>query len=281
MAMYSDALGQALSKFRVDDRGVSIVTEMPIIVHLEGLNLQRIVSSADVDHRTRIGDVIVAATKHLIETYNGILAYSHAGEVSLLVRFRDSQRKDIGTYVDMATSVASTLSAAIVHFAKEIVPSLFSGAEQRLVLPQFSAKPYVFPEDDYAAKFFLWRESVARSSSVEALALKHFTADDLAGKSSVDRKGMLAAKGVSFDEMPEHFRRGSFIRRYKVERMLDPWVIAKIPEAHRPKGPVAAITVGVIAEVPPLSVVHNLTEFVFSNAVPSVADRPFAAAITP
>jgi tRNA(His) 5'-end guanylyltransferase len=278
--MISDALGQALSQFLIDDRTAEIENEVPVIVHLEGQNLQKIIKSLAPENRAAFAEVVIDATKHLIESYSGLVSYSHASEVSLLIRFRDSQRKSMGSHGDLSVSVASTLSAAIVHFAHQQFPSMFRDPNSKLVLPQFIARSYAFPSEELAAKFFLWRETVARKSTVEAVALKHFNADALSGKSSVDRKAMLAAKGVDFDALPEHVRRGSFVRRYKVERLLDPEVLERIPEEHRPKKPVMAMTIDRVHDLPALAVLDNLTEFVFNNAPPRVTDRPFAAAIT-
>ena len=45
---------------------------------------------------------------------------------------------------------------------------------------------------------------------------------------------MLAEIGVDFDVFPDAFRRGSFVRRYAVERMLSAEELERIPEKHRP-----------------------------------------------
>jgi tRNA(His) 5'-end guanylyltransferase len=280
MAIVSDALGQALSRFLIDDRTTAIENEVPVIVHLEGQNLQKIISSLAPENRAAFTDVVIDATKHLIESYSGLITYCHASEVSLLMRFRDSQRKSMGSHGDLSVSVASTLSAAVVHFAHQRFPAMFRDPNNKLVLPQFIARSFAFPSEEVAAKFFLWREAIARKSTVEALALKHFSANDLGGKSSVDRKAMLAGKGVDFEALPEHVRRGSFVRRYKIERQLDPEVLEKIPAEYRPKKPVMTMTIDRVPNMPALAVMDNLTEFVFNNATPKIADRPFAAAIT-
>ncbi len=280
MAVLSDTLGRALSQFQVDDRTTVIENDVPVIVQLEGQNLQKLVTFLPVDQRPAFADVFVEATKHLIESYSGLLAYSHASEVSLLLCIRDKQRKTTGTHGDLSVSVASTLAAALVYFAQQHTPPMLFNQNSRLVLPQFLARSFAFPSEEVAAKFFLWRESVARKSSMEALALKHFSANKLAGKSSIDRKAMLAEKGVDYDSLSEHVRRGTFIRRYRTEKLLDPLVLEKIPEAYRPRKQVLSMTIERVADVPPLAVIENLRDFVFDNAGPVVADRPFATAIT-
>jgi tRNA(His) 5'-end guanylyltransferase len=280
MAMLSDTLGNALFQFRVGDHTVAIENDLPFIIHLEGQNLQKLVHALPADQRSVFSDVVVDATRHLIEAYSGLLAYNHASEVSLLFRFRDSQRKALGSYGEMTTSVASTLSAAIVHFAGKRLPALFNADGSKLVLPQFFATSYAFPSTEIASRFFLWRETAGRRASIGAVALKHFKEQEIAGKSTVDRKAMLASKGIDFDAIDEHVRRGSFIRRFKVERDLDPSELAKIPAQHRPNRPVMTTTVDRVRDVPPLALIDNLESFIFDNAGPVLGDRPFAAAIT-
>lgn len=49
---------------------------------------------------------------------------------------------------------------------------------------------------------------------------------------------MCNPRGVVFDEYPYFFKRGTFARRTTVERMLTVEELARIPEQHRPTGPV-------------------------------------------
>lgn len=281
MAENGDVIGDALTQFKVKDIEAPIQAETPIIVFLDGINLDRVIAGLKPDDRTKVPDIVVAATRHVVEVFNSTLGYTHADEATLLFRIRDTQRKHLGYYAEMATNVATAFSAAFVHFAHEIAPALFKSGNGKLALPQFSANTYVFPEEDFAARFFLWREMNARKSSVQSVALNHFSRDAIAGKSSLDRKAMLADKGFDYDNLPEAIRRGNFIRSYKAPKQLDPAVLAKIPERNRPTGPVMTLVVDRLENVPPLSVIENLTDFVFRNAEPHVADRPFAATITP
>ena len=49
---------------------------------------------------------------------------------------------------------------------------------------------------------------------------------------------MWKEKGVNFNNYPAFFKRGTFARRVKEERVLTEEQLAKIPEGHRPSGPV-------------------------------------------
>lgn len=101
----------------------------------------------------------------------------------------------------------------------------------------------------------------------------------LHGKSAPEMQEMLFAKGVNFNDFPSHFKRGSFVRRRTVLRGLTEEELARIPEAHRPSGPVERSEI-VALDMPPFGRVTNRVDVVCDSAAPefAAAERELDAA---
>jgi tRNA(His) guanylyltransferase len=70
------------------------------------------------------------------------------------------------------------------------------------------------------------------------VAQENFSHKQLHGKHGGDMIEMLRGKGVDFDALPAFFRRGTFARRVLEWREMTAVELARIPEQHRPTGPV-------------------------------------------
>jgi hypothetical protein len=99
------------------------------------------------------------------------------------------------------------------------------------------------------------------------VAQSKFSHKALHGKDQKAMLAMLAEIGVSFDDFPTVFRRGTFVRRFTVTRVLTEDELLAIPERHRPDGPVMRNEIRVI-EMPPFNRVMNRVEVVFDGADP-------------
>lgn len=79
------------------------------------------------------------------------------------------------------------------------------------------------------------------------------------------RQAMLAEAGVDFEAIPARYRLGSFVRREVAERLLSDDELARIPERHRPTGPVMRTNM-VVVDMPPFNTVRNRVEVIFDGA---------------
>ena len=107
----------------------------------------------------------------------------------------------------------------------------------------------------------------ARKNAISMVAQANFSHKALFEKEQRDMLAMLAEKGIEFDALPACFRRGSFIRHEAIERMLTNDELARIPEKHRPTGPVMRSDVKVL-DVPPFNEVSNRVAVIFDGENP-------------
>lgn len=106
-------------------------------------------------------------------------------------------------------------------------------------------------------------------NSVSMAARALFSHCELEGKSSSEMQELLFGKGVNWNDYPAFFKRGTFVRRRSVLRPLEPEVLARVPEAHRP-APGALVERSEVVELdmPPFTKVVNRVGVVFGGEEP-------------
>jgi tRNA(His) guanylyltransferase len=160
--------------------------------------------------------------------------------------------------VQKIASVVASMAAA--KFARVCPP----GFEERL--PHFDARVFQLPDKMEAANVFLWRAMDARKNAISMAAQAEFSHRQLHGKGQADMLAMLADAGIDFEAIPASFRRGTFVRREVVTRLLTDDELERIPEKHRPTGPVERNHMAVI-DMPPFNKVTNRIEVIFDGEV--------------
>lgn len=134
-------------------------------------------------------------------------------------------------------------------------------------MPHFDCRVFQLPSKEEAANTFLWRAMDARKNAISMVAQSKFSPKKLHGKDQKAMLAMLEEIGVDFETFPAAIRRGSFIRRHVVERLLTAEELNRIPEKHRPTGPVMRNEMRVI-EMPPFNRVANRVGVIFDGALP-------------
>ena len=81
---------------------------------------------------------------------------------------------------------------------------------------------------------------------------------------------MLFQKGINWNDYPAFFKRGTFLQRRRVFKALDAETLARIPEKHRPAGPIERWEI-VELDMPPFTQIINRAAVVFDGSDPAVA----------
>jgi tRNA(His) guanylyltransferase len=105
-------------------------------------------------------------------------------------------------------------------------------------LPVFDARAFVVPNLQELYHAFLWRQQDATKNAISMAASAYYSHGALMGKSGSEKQEMLHEVGINFNDYPAFFKRGTFVQRVKKLVALTPEQLAKIPEQHRPVGPV-------------------------------------------
>jgi tRNA(His) guanylyltransferase len=163
-----------------------------------------------------------------------------------------------GKFQKIVSRLASKATAWFTIFASQEALGLFIDRQP----PEFDARAFAVPSLDVAAKILFWREIDATKNAVTMAARCHHSHKALHGKNTDDMIAMLAEKGVTFSDYPAFFKRGTFVRRVTELRSLTEEELARIPEQHRPAGPVERSRV-VELDMPPLRELPSMVDALF------------------
>lgn len=256
----NDEFGNRMKGYEAAETERRLDPHRPVYARIDGRAFSTFTRGMERPFDRRMTDAMIETTKHLVHESHARIGYTQSDEISL-VWLAESAESDIffsGKVQKMASVLASMAAA---KFATVISLTW----QERL--PHFDCRVFQLPDKMEAANVFLWRAMDARKNAISAAAQAHFSHRQLHGKGQADMLAMLAAEGIDFDAYPVEFRRGSFIRREVVTRMLTDDELERIPEKHRPTGPVARSHMAVI-NMPPFNRVLNRVEVTFDGTDP-------------
>lgn len=257
----TDDFGNRMKAYEAVETARKFDAMLPIYARIDGRSFSRFTKGMDRPFDARMTAAMVETTKHLVHETHARIGYAQSDEISL-VWLADGPESDVvfSGKLQKMTSVLASMAAS--KFARVCPP----GYEDRM--PHFDCRVFQLPSKEEAANAFLWRAMDARKNAISMVAQSKFSHKKLHG---MDQKAMLAMLkeiGVEFEDFPESFRRGSFVRRFTVERLLADEELARIPEKHRPTGPVMRNEMRVI-QMPPFNKVSNRVAVIFDGADPA------------
>jgi tRNA(His) guanylyltransferase len=256
----NDEFGERMKGYEAAETQRRLDPQRPIYARIDGRAFSTFTRGMARPFDIMMIAAMVETTKHLVHETHARMGYTQSDEISL-VWLADSAESDIffsGKVQKMASVLASMAAA---KFARVCPP----GFEDRL--PHFDARVFQLPDKMEAANVFLWRAMDARKNAISAAAQSEFSHRQLHKKGQADMLAMLAENGIEFESYPAAFKQGSFVRRETVTRLLTDDELDRIPEKHRPAGPVMRSHMAV-APMPPFNKVTNRVEVIFDGANP-------------
>lgn len=255
-----DDFGNRMKAYEAVETERKLDPMLPIYARIDGRSFSRFTRGMARPFDPRMTAAMIETTKHLVHETHARIGYTQSDEISL-VWLSDRPDSDVMFSGKVQKMVSVLASMAAAKFSAVCPP----GFEDRL--PHFDCRVFQLPSKDEAANAFLWRAMDARKNAISMVAQSKFSHKALHQKDQKAMLAMLAEIGVDFEAFPDAFRRGSFVRRYTVERLLAGEELARIPEKHRPSGPVMRSEMRVV-EMPPFNRVANRVEVVFDAAPP-------------
>lgn len=302
---YEDAMGDMLKAREAVETERRVAPGECAMIRLDGMVFSKFTSAMAKPYDTLMGDAMKATATRLLEQCAPDFVYTQSDEITMVfgsdraMPFDGRLMKMASAYAGKATSffifealarfkngVDNGLRAATSPVELAQATSAFLELFDRFsrAAPAFDGRA-VSVDRDMAAQFLVWREIDARRNAALGAGRAAFTQSQLGGKSPGDIKDMLAALGIDYyAEYPNHFRRGTLIRKRNVEMTLTEQELARIPEPIREskRGQTFIRSRAVeIEDRPPFYEMENVAAFAFEDAEPIVASKPFANHIVP
>lgn len=262
----TDDFGNRMKAYEAVETKRRFDVSLPVYARIDGRAFSSFTRGMARPFDIRMTTAMVETTRQLVQHTHARMGYVQSDEISLVWQ-ADGDGSDIffsGKIQKMVSVLASLAAAKFVTVCPE-------GYADRL--PHFDCRVFQLPSRTEAANAFLWRAMDCKKNAISMVAQSLFSAKQLHGKNQSDMHRMVAEAGVVFDEFPVAFRRGTFLRRETVSRMLSANELARIPENHRPTGPVLRTAIEAI-DMPEFNRVANREAVIFEGEPPLPTDNP-------
>lgn len=216
------------------------------------------------------------SVKKTISDFNCVIGYTQSDEATFLLKREVINKKFEfnGRFSKIATLIASRFTLSFALQGLKYFPDLIEEKN-----PIFDGRAFSV-EDNMVSKIFLWREMDAKRNAISLISENYFSKNELFGKSSIEQIEMLKNINIDYNNFPEELFHGSIFRKIIVKKMLNKEELEKIPEKHRPKGPIDRHSIEKIP-LPSFLDIENLDEVIFNNDTPIVIKSDFRNSISP
>ncbi len=252
---------EAQTDYRLD-------TTLPIYARIDGRSFSKFTQGMKRPFDERMSSAMINTTKKLVEKTHARIGYTQSDEISLV--FMGNENSDIffGGRVQKLASVMAGIAS--VEFLKSIqnIPDLAHYADRS---PHFDCRIVQLPTEVEAANMMLWREMDATKNAISMAAQAEFSSRMLECVNGVQKISMLKDKGIEFDDYPDFFKRGTWVRRTTVLKTLTDEELAGIPDEYRPDpGHLFTRSEVKVIDMPSFRTVTNRVGVVFNQEDPIV-----------
>lgn len=207
---------------------VKLLPNLPTFARVDGRSFHSFTKGLKRPFSEEFGYCITQTALKLAEETNAILTYAQSDEITLMW-YSDNFKSQIWFNGKHSKMVSNISSLATLYFYREVCKNL---PEYKDKLPIFDSRVWQVPTKQEAVNVFLWRELDASKNSISMAARTQCSDKELFGKNSKEKQGMLLERGVNWNDYPTHFKRGTYIKRFKTKRKFTEEEINKLPEKH-------------------------------------------------
>jgi tRNA(His) 5'-end guanylyltransferase len=230
------ALGDRIKAYEEPSTSRRAFKGQPLVARLDGKSFHTFTKGLKRPYDKRLSDLMVDTMKALVDRFNANIGYVQSDEITLVWLTTPDSTVELpfsGRFQKLESLLAGFCSA---YFNKHLDFYLPEKADQ---VPYFDCRAFVVPTVQEAYHAVLWRQQDCTKNAVSMAAQSMFSHKYLQGRNGAEMQELMwKEKGVNFNDYPAFFKRGTFARRVKEERMLTEEQLAKIPEGRRPTGPV-------------------------------------------
>ena len=262
-----DSLGERIKSYEAHETLRKAMQRLPICVRLDGRAFHTFTRGLDRPFDAGFATAMVETAKYLVAETGAKVGYTQSDEISLV--FWDESYTAQPIFGGKLFKLTSVLASMATGKFMSLIPTLLPSKTGKI--PSFDARVFQVPNLDEAANLILWRWIDARKNSISMAAQAHFSPRELHGKTAAQRVEMLLQQTqVDWHAFPTYLKWGSFVQSKTVQRELSEEELARIPEQHRPSGPIQRTDTTTV-ELPPLINIENRVDVLFHGAEPIVA----------
>lgn len=263
----NDDFGDRMKMYENIETHKRFIPGLPIYARLDGKSFSKFTKGMNRPFDENMHKCMVEVTKYLVKEYNCNIGFIESDEISLCWYEEDVNSSIIFDYKiqKLLSTLAGTCSSKFMLEAMKYFPDKC----ERLI-PRFDCRIFQLPTLMECANQFVWRNQDATKNAISQAASCYYSHKELMNKTGSEKQEMLFQKGINFNDYPEWFKRGVFIRKQSVEKILSEEELEHIPLQHRPLDNKAIRSEYVVLSTPILSKVENKIGFIFNSEEPIV-----------
>lgn len=181
------------------------------VIRVDGKGFSKYTRSLERPFDAKFTADMAATAQYLCENIEGALfGYTQSDEISIIISDLSAANTQpwFGGQVQKIVSTSAALATAKFNRLRPEVETL----------AVFDGRTHHLDGADGVLDYVRWRQADAIKNSVGMLAAHHFSHRALTGVPVRERKTMLAAKGVLWDDLDQAVRQGTIVRRVLTER---------------------------------------------------------------
>lgn len=268
--MTNDGLGDRCKEFEMIEAGRRAVPGLPLLARLDGRAFHAFTRGLKRPYDTRLSFCMAETAAYLVEKNQPAFGYTQSDEITLAWYEGPEQNSEYlfgGRFQKLASVLAGMASARFTKLVAEKLP------EKAEAVPHFDCRVWQVPSLQAAVDVLIWREDDATKNSISMLAASYYSHNQLQNKNSAEKRAMLMQKGINWNNQPDFFKRGSYVRRHTITRQLSEKELSRIPEQHRP-APGTEVKRSCVAELylPSIRQLSNPIDVLFYGAAPTLKE---------
>lgn len=224
----TDEFGDRMKLYEMAEAGRQLMPLLPVIARLDGKCFSSFTRGLERPYDARLSELMISTTTHLVSATNAACGYTQSDEITL-GWYEPDFRSQI-FFNGRVQKMASVLAAMCSVFFNRQLPERIPEKADRA--PVFDCRVWNVPNIEEGANAFLWREQDATKNSISMAAHSYYSHAELHGKSGAEKREMLWQKGVNWNDYPDFFKRGVYVRRQVTRRRFTANELESLPPKH-------------------------------------------------
>lgn len=204
-----------------------LLPSIPIVARIDGRSFSKFTQGLARPYDIRLSKLMVNTTQYLVKETNARCGYTQSDEITLVWLEDDiKQHRFFAGKLLKMTSVVASMATAFFNKHLTSIP------EKQHLMPVFDNRVFEVPSEEEAVNCFVWREMDAVRNSIQGAARTHFSHKQCLDKNGSELQEMLFQKGVNWNDYPEFFKRGTYVRKRVTSNKFTASEIDALPPKH-------------------------------------------------
>lgn len=238
----NDQFGDRMKEYEKEYTSAYVSVDKILCVRIDGRGFSKFTKNFKKPFDSAITDLMIKTTEYLVKETHAKIGFTQSDEITLIYTPGEKSSEYVfGGKVSKINSVFASMATAAFN-SYNLLNMSPAYADQYMISPQeyklaiFDCRSWAVPDLTEASNVLLWRAQDARKNSISAafrwMGGGHKKMQNLNGQEMIDL--LKEYCGEDWDDIPNEFRFGTFIKPVKVLKELTPEELEKIPATKRP-----------------------------------------------